>query len=195
MVHIARCHYCGRPLKRAVLRRKNKADATKYQCSFRGCFKTTISQPGLDEYVQEVALTWFEQPANLARLTTSDGDGDDWLTQTHQAEQELASLQQRLDEAADQYAAGELPLAMLTRIEQQLRPKIEQAQRAMVPPITDERILQLVTAADIRAAWAGMPLAEQRKIIKTVFDVRIQRTANRGQNAFEPARVLITARV
>ncbi|MHB2024879.1 MAG: hypothetical protein ACYCO3_16425 [Mycobacteriales bacterium] len=40
MVHIARGHYCGRPLKRAVLRavlrRKNKADATKYQCGFRG---------------------------------------------------------------------------------------------------------------------------------------------------------------
>ncbi len=192
MVHIARCHYCGRVLRRATIRRKDKADATKYKCSFRGCYKTMISQPGLDEYVQEVALTWFEQPANLARLTATDGD--DWLTQTQAAEQQLASLQQRLDEVADQYAAGDLPLAMLTRVEQQLRPKIEQAQRAMVPPITDERILQLVTAADIRAAWAAMPLAEQRKIIKAVFDVRIQQTTNRGQNTFEPERVLITAR-
>lgn len=193
MVHIARCDYCGRPLKRAVLRRKCKADATKYQCEFRGCYKTTISQPGLDEYVQEVALAWFEQPVNLARLTA--GDGDDWLERTRATEQELASLQQRLDEAADQYAAGKLPLNMLTRVEQQLRPKIEQAQRALVPPITDENILQLVTAGDVRTAWAELPLAEQRRIVKAVFDVRIQQTKNRGQNAFEPGRVLITPRV
>lgn len=191
MVHIARCHYCDRPLRRAVLRRKNKPDATKYQCGFRGCYKTTISQPGLDEYVQEVVLAWFEQPANLARLTASDDD--DWLTQTRAAEDELAGLQQRLDEAADRYAAGELP--MLTRIEQQLRPQIEQAQLALVPPVAEENILQLVTAAHIRAAWGKLPLADQRKIIKALFEVRIQRTANRGQNAFEPERVLITPRV
>jgi len=193
MVHIARCHYCGRPLKRAVLRRKNKADAVKYHCQFRGCYKTTISQPGLDAYVQEVALAWFEQPANLARLTATDGDG--WLAQAHAVEEELASLQQRLDEAADRYAAGELPLSMLTRVEQQLRPKIEQAQRALVPPISDENIRALVTAGDVRAAWDELALAEQRKILKAVFDVRVQRTANRGQNAFEPERVLIAPRV
>jgi hypothetical protein len=104
-------------------------------------------------------------------------------------------LQQRLDEAADRYAAGELPMSMLTRIETTLRPKIEQAQRALVPPISDENIRALVTTGDVRAAWAELPLAEQRKIIKAVFDVRVQRTANRGQNAFEPERVLIAPRV
>ncbi len=193
MVHIARCHYCGQPLKRVVVRRENKADAVKYHCHFRGCYKTTISQPGLDAYVQEVALAWFEQPANLARLTATDGD--DWLQQAHTVEEELSGLQQRLDEAADRYAAGELALSMLTRIEQQLRPKIEQAQRALVPPITDDRIRALVTAGDVRASWSELALVEQRKIIKALFDVRVQRTANRGQNAFEPERVLITPRV
>lgn len=193
MVHIARCHSCGRPLRRATMRRKDKADAVKYHCSFRGCYKTTISQPGLDAYVEEVALAWFEQPANLARLTATDGEG--WLAQAHAAEEELASLQLRLDEAADRYAAGELALAMLARIEQQLRPKIDQAQRALVPPIADEHVRALVTAGDVRAAWACLALAEQRKIIKAIFDVRVQRTANRGQNSFEPERVLISPRV
>ena len=140
-------------------------------------------------------MAWFEQPANLARLTATDGDGDGWLAQARAVEEELASLQQRLDEAADRYAAGELPVSMLSRIEQQLRPKIEQAQRALVPPISDENIRALVTAGDVRAAWAELALAEQRKIVKAVFDVRVQRTANRGQNAFEPERVLIAPRV
>ncbi|MHB2024895.1 MAG: hypothetical protein ACYCO3_16505 [Mycobacteriales bacterium] len=58
----------------------------------------------MDAYAQEVALAWFEQPANLARLTATDGD--DWLKQARAAEEELAGLQRRLDEAADHYAAG-----------------------------------------------------------------------------------------
>lgn len=43
-------------------------------------------------------------------------------------------------------------------------------------------------------AWARLPLAERRKIIKATFNVRIQQTKNRGQNAFEPERVLIEPR-
>ena len=134
-------------------------------------------------------------PAYDEVATATDGDGAGWLDHAHAVEEELASLQQRLDEAADRYAAGELPVSMLTRIETTLRPKIEQAQRALVPPISDENIRALVTTGDVRAAWAELALAEQRKIIKAVFDVRVQRTANRGQNAFEPDRVLIAPRV
>lgn len=194
MVHIARCHYCGRPLKRAVERRKGKKDAVKYQCQFRGCYKTTISQPGLDAYVEEAVLSWFEQPANLARLTEHDGESD-WLEQSRAAEEAVEGLQQRLDEVADQYAAGTLPLSTLTRIEQTLRPQIEDARRGLVPPIADERVRALVTGGDVRAAWGELVLAERRKIIKAVFDVRIQQTKNRGQNAFEPERVLMEPRV
>lgn len=40
------------------MRRKNKADAVQYHCAFRGCYKTTISRPGLDEYVQLVAAVF-----------------------------------------------------------------------------------------------------------------------------------------
>ncbi len=193
MVHIAKCHYCGRPLKRAVRRRKGKADAVKYQCQFRGCYKTTISQPGLDAFVEEAVLTWFERPENLSRIAETN-DGDDWLAQSAAAEGRIAALRMRLDEAAEQYSAGALSLGMLTKVEQTLRPQIEEAQRALIPPISDERVRELVTSGDVRAAWADLPLAERRTIIKVMFDVRIQQTTNRGQNAFEPERVLMEPR-
>lgn len=193
MVHIARCHYCGRPLRRAILRRKNKADAMKYMCMFRGCYKTTIAQPGLDAYVEEAALAWFEQPENLARLSAGD-DGSEWLAKAQAAEDWCAELQTRLDDAIAKYAAGALNLDTLTKVEQTLRPQIADAKRALIPPITDERIRALVTASDIRAAWKELPLSEQRKVIKAAFDVRIQQTKNRGQNAFEPERVLMEPR-
>jgi hypothetical protein len=193
MTHIAKCHYCGRPLKRALERRKGKKDAVKYQCSFRGCYKTTISQPGLDAYVEEAVMVWFEQPENLSRLAEA-GDGTDWLAHSAAAEGQVAALRTRLDEAAEQYNAGNLSLEMLTRIEQGLRPQIEDAERALIPPISDDLVRELVTSGDIRAAWAAMPLAKRRKIIKTMFEVRIQQTRNRGQNRFEPERVLMERR-
>ncbi|WP_137802890.1 recombinase family protein [Kocuria sp. 2SI] len=192
MVHIARCHYCGRPLKRATLRRKNKKPAVKYQCQFRGCYKTMISQPGLDAYVEQVVLEWFQNPANLGRLT-GDHDGD-WLKAADAAEQRRAALQARLDEAIDQYATGSLNLDTLTKLEAALRPQIAEAEQALIPPVTDERVRALVTAEDVPAAWAALPLAERRKIIKAAFNVRIRQTQNRGQNSFEVERVLIEPR-
>ncbi len=192
LTHIACCHYCGRPLKRAVYRRKTKADAVKYYCGFRGCYKTTISQPGLDAYVEEAALAWFERPENIARLT--GGDGSEWLEKSNAAQKQRDSLQARLDEAIAQYTAGSLNLDTLTKIEHSLRPQIAEAERALIPPITDDRIRALVTADDLRAAWLAMPLAEQRKVIKVGFIVRVQQTQNRGQNAFEPERVLMEPR-
>lgn len=193
MVHIVRCHFCGRPLRRAIDKRRGKKAAPKYQCMFRGCYKITISQPGLDAYVEEAVLSWFEQPANLARLTASD-DGSEWERRAGEAEEKRAALQTRLDEAIAQYTAGSLNLDTLTKVEQSLRPQIAEAERAMVPPITDERIRALVTAHDLRTAWAALTLADQRRIIKAAFDVRVQQTANRGQNTFEPERVLLEAR-
>lgn len=194
VTHIARCHYCGRPLRRATDRRQGKKPATKYLCMFRGCYKITISQPGLDAYVEDAVLSWFEQPANLARLT-SDDDGGEWERQAREAGQQRAALQTRLDEAIAQYTAGSLNLDTLTKVEQTLRPLIAEAERAMVPPVTDERIRALVTANDVRVAWDALALSEQRKIIKAAFDIRVQQTKNRGQNAFEPERVLIEPRL
>lgn len=192
MVHIARCHYCGRPLKRATMRPKNKSAALKYQCQFPGCYKTRISQPGLDAYVEQVALEWFQDPANLGWLTGTDND--DWVQMADAAEQKRAALQERLDEAIEQYAAGNLRLDSLTKLEGALRPQIADAEKALIPPVTDERIRALVTADDVPGAWAALPLIERRRIIKASFNVRIQKSQNRGQNAFEPERVLMEPR-
>ena len=85
-------------------------------------------------------------------------------------------------------------LDTLTKVEQSLRPQIAAAERELIPPITDARVKALVTAPDLRAAWGELSLAEQRAIIKAGFDIRIQQTRNRGQNAFEPGRVLMEPR-
>lgn len=131
MVHIARCHYCGRPLKRATMRKKERTPAVKYQCQFRGCYKTMISQPGLDAYVEQVVLEWFQNPTNLAWLT-GDDDGD-WLKVAEAAEQKRAALQARLDEVIAQYAAGSLNLDTLTSWKPRCGPRSPRPSRRSSP--------------------------------------------------------------
>lgn len=191
MVFIARCHYCGRGLKRGKHHRKNKGIQVRYQCLYRGCYKTSISQPALDTYVEEVVLAWFEQPENLALLTT---EGNEWLEKASLAQQEIEALRQRWDEASNEFSSGNLTLATLKKVERSIKPQIETAERALIPPIADERVRDLVSSGDVRTAWAGLPLAEQRKIIKAAFDVRITRTGKKGQSVFNPERVHIVPR-
>ena len=129
-----------------------------------------------------------------AALPTFASAGFLWVAKADAAQERRAALQTRLDEAIAQYTAGQLNLDTLTKVEQTLRPQIAAAERELIPPITDARVKALVTAPDLRAAWAELSLAEQRAIIKAGFDIRIQQTQNRGQNAFEPGRVLMEPR-
>lgn len=195
LTHIVRCHYCGRPMARTTYKAKGKAPVhprtSKYHCRFRGCYKVVIASEWLDEFVSSAAVEWFAHPANIALLTADDID---WSERMEQADARVRELQARLDEAADQYAAGAITLPTLTRVESTLRPQIEEAQRAGVPPIVDDGIRALATAEDVRAAWEATAFEERRRIIKAVFEVRIMRAPVNGSKTIQPERVLITAR-
>ena len=93
---------------------------------------------------------------NLAWLT-GDDDGD-WLKVAEAAEQKRAALQARLDEVIAQYAAGESePRHAHGAGSRRCGPSIAEAEQALIPPVTDERVRALVTAEDAPAAWAGLP--------------------------------------
>ncbi|MBN9375877.1 MAG: recombinase family protein [Cellulomonas sp.] len=194
--HIARCHYCGRPLTRTTFKARGRAPVQpripKYHCRFRGCYKVVIAAGWVDQLVSETAVAWFSRQENIAMLTA---EGEDWAARSTQAELRVVELQTRLDEATDQYAAGAVTLATLSRVEATLRPQIEQAQRAAVPPVGDDGIRALVTADDIRAAWEATDLREKRRILKAVFEIRITKAPRLGSRTMQPERVLITPRV
>lgn len=191
-VMIARCHYCGRGVRRVIERRPGRKHTVRYQCQYKGCYKVTIAAEPLDLFVEETVLAWFERSENLARLT--GGDDAAWLERASEAEEEITALKTRLEDAAGQYAAGSLSMGMLTTIEQTLRPQIENAERALIPPIEDENARALATSGDVRATWAGMPLAVRRKPLKAMFDIRITQAKSQGQNAFDETRVHIEPR-
>ncbi|PXA76860.1 recombinase family protein [Auritidibacter sp. NML100628] len=195
--HIAKCHYCGRTLKRSVQRYGDPgtpAPSRRYTCKYPGCYKVVIVQAPADALVEETLLNLLTTPETLARLTGDTADGEaSWTQRMEAAQQELAELQARLDDASDRYAAGELPLEVLTRIEQTLRPQIDAARKAMIPPVTDPGLRQLLSGEDVRASWQSLPVREKRRIIKAVLDVRVT-SATKGWNFFDPTRVIINLR-
>lgn len=191
--HIAICDCCGHPLHRVLDRRRGDAPRkVRYVCRFRTCYKISIGAAPVDEYVVDYALGWLSAPANAALLV---GEDDEWVSQSVEARQHLATLAARLQSAVDGCANGDLSLGLLSGIEKKLVPMIEHARHQLALPIVDRAISDLVRAEDISTAWNGLAFAEQRRIIKALFEVRITPAPRRSAGgAFQSERVVITAR-
>ncbi|MGO1316175.1 recombinase family protein [Agrococcus casei] len=189
---IARCGFCGRFLARVhnVVPRKNGRPRNNYVCQHIGCRRISIDVERTDTYVLEALLGWLSTPESLTVLA---GPDDDWNDRVREAEERLAALRYRLDEAAEQYAEGAISLAMLSNVEQRLNPQIEQAAREAVPPVADAAVLDLISADDVRAAWERLDLLEQRRLIKMLLEIRIEKSQLMG-GIFDYGRIKIAPR-
>jgi hypothetical protein len=188
--HIIRCGFCGRPLGQGASGGANKGKPRKrnYYCQIAGCRKASINMDATDAYVTGVLIGWLSTPESLAMLT---GPDQDWAEHVSAATAKAEELRRRLDDAAGQYAAGVISLTMLASVEKRLRPLIEQAARDAVPPVTDPGVLALVTADDLTAAWEGLELVEQRRLIKTLLDIRIMKATPGGPGHIDTERIKI----
>lgn len=190
--HIAICDQCGHPLHR-VLRPKSGDTPRRvgYHCQFRGCFKTSILAEPLDRYVVDYAISWLSKPENVMLLAGKD---ENWVAHAEATRREKEVLEKRLHEATELGAQGQLSLPILTRIEKTLRPQIEDAAQQLALPIADHSLRELINSDDLAAAWNDRDFAEQRRIIKSLFEIRITKAARRGRQGLQPERVLITPR-
>lgn len=82
---------------------------------------------------------------------------------------------------------------MLANVEQRLTPQIEQAAREAVPPVADATVLDLINANDIRTAWELLDLLEQRRLLKMLLDIRIEKSQLMG-GIFDYSRIKIAPR-
>lgn len=190
--HIAKCGYCGRPLVRllGVVPRKNGSVGNNYACPHTGCRKISIDLERTDAYVTGALIGWLSKPENLAILSDPE---EQWLDRVKEAQALVAELRQRLDEAAKEYSVGRISLSMLPNVEQRLTPQIEQASKAAVPPVSDDKLATLLEADDIETAWNGLGLVEQRRLLKSLLDIRIEKAPQLG-GKFHTGRIKIAPR-
>lgn len=192
LTHVAKCAFCSRPLVRVhnVIPRKNGKPRNNYICPWAPCRRISIDVERTDTYVVGALLGWLSTPESLAVLA---GPDESWNERVREAEERLTALRRRLDEAAEQYADGKISLNMLTNVEQRLTPQIEQAAKEAVPPVADDAVLDLLNADDLTAAWEALDLLEQRRLVKMLLDIRIEKSRLMG-GVFDAARIKIAPR-
>ena len=84
-------------------------------------------------------------------------------------------------------------MTMLADVEERLKPEIERAAKAAVPPVADRQLLALIQTKDLDAAWEALDLVEKRRMLKMLLDIRIEKAKTMG-GRFDPARIKITPR-
>ena len=141
-----------------------------------------------EEWVDElVVATVCERLSKPDALPIFYTDG----SEMEQARQKVVELRARLDGAADAYAAGLIDMGQLTRITQQVRPALEEAERRVRPATSIPTVVQdLIDADDTRKAWDELSISQKRAILESLQIEVIVKPA-RGGPGFKPDSVSI----
>lgn len=183
---IARCGKCGGELRRLV----NRGRYPTYICFTRGCYGVAISAPRLDEYITGVVLGVLDNNTDQLRTAAAGDTADADLTQ---ARGHLEQLRGRLAGFVAEATAGNLSPATLATIETDLGPQIAEAEGA-VRRLLVPRSLQGLDRSDPAAAWAAMPVSDQRRILRDLLRVTVMPAGkgNWGRRGLDESRVVLT---
>jgi hypothetical protein len=136
----------------------------------------------VDALVEGVVVGRLQMPDAAQLFAKGDPAA---LEQTRAA---LESIDARLENAADLYAAGSIDAGQLARITERLRADRAQATAAMDAAMPAAVPAELV-GGRAAEAWAGLSMDSKRAVLETLVTVTIL-PAGSG-NAFDPDTVLV----
>ncbi|WP_411146983.1 recombinase family protein [Streptomyces sp. x-80] len=174
MTGLGTCGVCGGKLAasyRAQTTGQDDKRPTRYGCrgtSVQSGFCVSIQKPALDRYISDLVIARLSRP-DAAELLASDA------AQAEEAAALLAEAAEKratLDETADKVAAGEMTVAMAARIEAKLLPEVE-ALEERSQQLTTLPVLRGLIRSDIAEVWPGLPVAQQREVIRALLDVTL----------------------
>jgi DNA invertase Pin-like site-specific DNA recombinase len=154
-----------------------------YGCVYDGC--VSIGAPEAEEYVIRLVVKRVCRP-DIRDLFTANDDGDQAAAR---AKDEAARLRAKVAEATESFykpiEEGGITAETLAKIEQDLKPRIADADRRSVSTSAPASMLALLSAAElgaqhVRPAWDDLSVAAQREILKLLFDeIHIAKSAKR----------------
>ncbi len=167
---IARCGVCDSPV--VVGRSKPYKGKSKpvYRCQSAHVLR---DQASVDDLVTRLILARLALPDAVDLLVEPDR-----ADQARAAAIRVQELQDRLNDAAEAYAAGALTLAQMTTINTALRPQIEEAQASVATPDRAKVLRDLVSAEDPAAVWEAMTPERRRAVVDLLVEVRIMPTTS-----------------
>ena len=113
----------------------------------------------------------------------------DRADQAQAAAARVQELQDRLNDAAEAYAAGTVTLAQLTTINAAVRPKLDEAQTDAASPSRAKVLSDLVDATDPATVWERMTPERRRAVVDLLVEVRIMPTGKGPR--FDPESVQV----
>lgn len=187
----ARCGKCGKYVVGAVEARatiKNtgrvRTYPDRYICPHARCHGVMRRMEPVDRMVNEFVINLLERDG--VRLLGGDERA------AKDAQQQIDTLQAKLDSVADQFAADEVTGEQLARITASLRPRLaEQKQRLLqaMPPPGD---LQGLTGTDVRAAWENADVTRRKTVLRIIgIEVTILPVGPGNGGRFDPSSVRI----
>lgn len=178
---LARCGVCDTPVVVGQGKKYRGVSKPIYRCRAAHVIR---DQASVDNQVTQLVLARLAMPDAAGLLAEPDR-----ADRAHAAAVKVQELQDRLNDAAEAYAAGTISLAQLTTINAAVRPKLEEAQQAAASPDRTKVLGDLVTAEDPATVWAAMTQEQRRAVIDLLVEVRIMRTTS-GPN-YKPEAVKI----
>jgi hypothetical protein len=178
---IARCGVCDAPVTVTKGRPYRGVAKRVYRCPRR--VHVVRDQESVDDLVTHVILARLALP-DAQELLAERGHAD----KAQAAAQRVQELQDRLNGAADGYAAGIIPMSQLTRINASIRPMLEQAQAEAASP-SRAKVLGELVSRDPAEVWQGMSADQRRAVVALLVEVTIMPT--RHGPVFDPESVRI----
>ncbi|WP_159401007.1 recombinase family protein [Streptomyces sp. NRRL B-24484] len=182
---IGRCHKCtfifytGSRRHRTIDPETGEGkQVTQYKCKTPGHGETkgfhfSLDVELVDKYVAGQMFDWLSEPKWFAAYLAAD----EKRAKKHADKQaELTILQTRLRAFYKSAAAGEISPAALAAIEDDLEPKIKEAEKELttlrVPPVVKD--IAVGSREDVAKAWKQLDLEQQRLIAAALLDVRLK---------------------
>ena len=141
------------------------------------------SQEKVDELIRAVMIARLSRADAAGLFSTGDSEV------VKECERQLATIDAKLNSAADQFADDTITAAQLKRITARLR--LDRAQvekrREVARPQT---ALAGLVGGDVAAKWDALPIEVQREAVQTLMAVTILPSGS-GKK-FDPANVVIT---
>ncbi|MFG3492968.1 recombinase family protein [Streptomyces sp. NPDC047972] len=162
-----------------------------YRCGIDGCTATTrvtkaggSKRPGyrcltnhggarradkVDQYVEDLIVE------RLSRRDAADllAPGPDDLNVTD-LQQESEAIRRRLTDLAALFGAGQISMVQFTEGSDVARAQLEGVNQQLARAATRDPLVSLVGAPDVRKAWKGMDLEQQRSVLRELLEVVIR---------------------
>ena len=123
----------------------------------------------LDNYVQKVLIARLSEP-DAARLFASAEDAG---VDVAALQAESRRLSERLDQLTSMFVNGSVSESMLAKGSEQVRVEQEAITDQIAAASMTSPIAAIVSADDVAATWAGLPLGTRREVLRLLVDVTI----------------------